>query len=105
MSGFGQQPVGKHTLEKFIPDLMYNAGVPGYFTLHSLRATCATRLYERGFPEQQIQEITGHSSNAVREYKRTSDGMKKAASSALLPMSVPNEAGLLTKSEPVILQQ
>lgn len=75
--------VGVHTLEKIVPTMMAEAGFRGKFTLHSLRATCATRLYESGVDEQAIQEVTGHTSNAVRAYKRTSDGMKKNLSHIL----------------------
>ena len=62
---------------------MASIGVPGSFTLHSLRESCATRLYRKGFDEQQIKEVTGHTSNSVRDYKRTSDAMKRTASLAI----------------------
>ena len=78
--GFCRIAVGVHTLEKFIPKVMKDAGFVGKFTLHSLRATCATRLYNSGVDEQMIQEITGHTSNAVRAYKRTSDEMRENVS-------------------------
>ncbi len=40
----------------------------------SLRATCATRLYEHGVDEQLIMERTGHrSEKGVRVYKRTQE--------------------------------
>ena len=38
-----------------------------------MRATAATRLYAAGVDEQLIAEKTGHRSDAVRSYKRTSD--------------------------------
>lgn len=85
--GFVNVPVGQHVLETFIPGILKEAGFIGRFTLHSLRATCATRLYNKGFDEQLVQEITGHSSVAVREYKRTSDDMKKDASFAIQRIS------------------
>ena len=53
-TGFCRQVVGIHYLEKIIPDLMNEAGVYGKFTLHSLRSTCATRLYCAGMEEQVI---------------------------------------------------
>ncbi len=81
--GFSRQPLGQHLLETFIPGLLAEAGLCGYYTLHSLRATCATRLYRQGFDEQVIMEVTGHSSLAVREYKRTSEEMRKDASLTL----------------------
>ncbi len=81
--GFCNMVVGVHILEKTLPMMMKEAGIEGKFTLHSLRSTCATRLYEKGVDEQIIQEVTGHSSNAVRAYKRTSDGMRANVSSIL----------------------
>ena len=54
-----------------------------YFTTHSLRATCAARLYHAGMDKQLITEITGHKSNAVRLYKRTNDDLKQKASNIL----------------------
>ncbi len=48
-------------------NIMKKAGFKGYFTNHSLRRSCATRLYDAGIPEQVIQETTGH---------RSSDGIK-----------------------------
>lgn len=81
--GYSKQAVGIHTLEKYLKEIFAEAGVPGYFTLHCLRASCASRLYQAGVQEQQIMEITGHVSNAVREYKRTSDEMRENCSEIL----------------------
>ena len=80
-TGFSKQPVGQHTLEGCLSSMIKECGLVGYFTLHSLRATCATRLYNRGMDEQVIMEVTGHTSSAVREYKRTSNEMKRMVSS------------------------
>ncbi len=43
----------------------------GHFTKHSLRASCATRLFEAGTDEQLIKNVTGHKSDAVWDYKKT----------------------------------
>ena len=43
---------------------------PGYFTNHSLRASCASRLFHAGVDEQFICKTTGHRSKAVCIYKR-----------------------------------
>ena len=54
------------------------------YTNHSLRRSCATRLYDGGVPEQLIQETTGHrSSDGVRAYKCTSSALKREASEIL----------------------
>jgi hypothetical protein len=81
--GFGRQPVGHNKLDSIISQMMEEAQVLGFFTLHSLRATAATRLYESGYQEQTIMEVTGHQSSAVREYKRTSDGLQARVSECL----------------------
>ena len=68
-------------------DMCHKDGIPGYFTNHSLRATAATRLYHAKFDEQIIQEITGHRSLVVRQYKRTSTSQKRSASQCILSNS------------------
>lgn len=80
---YARRPVGIHTIEKFLSTMTSKMGTKGRFTPHSLRATTATRLYESGFDEQLIQEQTGHSSTAVRSYKRTSSIMKQEVSKTL----------------------
>ena len=89
-TGFGKQAVGHNTLERIIKDLMLDAGICGFFTLYSLRATAATRLYNNGMDEQAIMHITGHRSAAVREYKRMEEGMKRHLS-AILHTEEPQE--------------
>ena len=66
-----------------IKDICKQAGLDGKFSNHSLRATCATRMYDNKIPEQIIKETTGHCSECVRGYKRTSDELKESASNAL----------------------
>ena len=80
---FAKAPVGVHTLEKMVSGICLEAGFQGVRTNHSLRATAASRLYQKGVDEQLIQEVTGHRSNAVRSYKRTNDCMKQNISSIL----------------------
>jgi len=50
------------------------AGISGFCTNHSLKATTATRLHQSGcVDEQQIMERTGHRSlEAVKSYKTSS---------------------------------
>jgi hypothetical protein len=52
----------------------------GFYSNHSLRATCATRLFEQGVDEQLIAQKTGHRSNAIRGYKRPSANQEKEVS-------------------------
>jgi len=59
------------------------AGFEGFRSNHSLRASAASRLYQQGFDEQLICETTGHRSNAVRGYKRTTAAQKLDISNAI----------------------
>ena len=59
------------------------AGIDGRRSNHSLRAGCATRMYDNGLDEQLICERTGHRSVAVRSYKRTSSCQLKEVFDAL----------------------
>jgi hypothetical protein len=63
-----------------VAKLCERAGFTGNFSNHSLRATAATRLYASGLDEQLISEKTGHRSNAVQAYKRTSEAQMLAVS-------------------------
>ena len=64
---------------------MKSASFEGYYSNHSLRRTCATRLYDRGLPEQLIQEATGHRSvDGVRCYKHTSSSSAKRRASEIM---------------------
>ena len=47
---FCDRPVGVNRLKKFVKNLCIKGGIPGYFTNHSLRSTCATKLYR----EEQV---------------------------------------------------
>ena len=85
---FGQswyinKPVGVNRLRNVICDICHAAGLPGYYTNHSLRSTAATKMYQNGIDEQLIMEIMGHRSLAVCGYKRTSDKQRKMASNCL----------------------
>lgn len=80
---FDDIPVGIHPLQGTVARLCKAAGITGYFTNHSLRATAATRLYSAGIDEQLISEKTGHRSLALRGFKRTSDEQLKTVDSIL----------------------
>ena len=70
--GYSVQPQGIHAIEHTVACLCKEGGIPGYKTNHSLRAMTATRMFASGLDKHLICECTGHSSNAVRNYKRTS---------------------------------
>ena len=77
------KPVGSNKLREVVKDLGKKAGLPGFYSNHSLHSTCATTLYQANVDEQLIQEITGHRSLAVRSYKRTCNSQRKAASQCI----------------------
>ena len=71
------------------------AGICGFKTNHSLRATAATRLYQAGVDEQIIMETTGHkSTNGVRCYKHTSAQQKESVSDILSLAKQPKQIDL-----------
>ena len=81
---YSNKPLGHYTLSKTVARLCREAGISGYKTNHSLRATTATRLYQSGVDEQLVMERTGHRSlEGVRNYKRTSDMQREALSDIL----------------------
>ena len=81
---FSKQPLGHNKLSMMMSSICQDAGIQGFKTNHSLRATSATRLYQQGADEQLIMERTGHRSlEGVRSYKRTSVTQQKAISSML----------------------
>ena len=80
---FCDQPYGLNKVKSTVKQICKEAGLVGKFTNHSLRATCASRMYANEVPEQLIKEITGHRSECVRTYKRTSDKLKEKASRTL----------------------
>ncbi|MES9879628.1 MAG: tyrosine-type recombinase/integrase [Sedimenticola sp.] len=80
---FACAPLGVNQLRGTVARLCMEAGLKGFRTNHSLRATAATRLYQAGLDEQLVCEITGHRSETVREYKRTDLNMKRHASAVI----------------------
>ena len=81
---FSKKPIGHNRLEGTVARMCLQAGIVGFHTNHSLRATTATRLYQAGIDEQLVMEQTGHRSlDGVRNYKHSSDSQKKEISKIL----------------------
>ena len=76
-------PIWHNSLQQTVRRLCVAAGIEGKFTNHSLRATNATRLFEAKVDEQLIMQRTGHSSNAVRSYKRVGEKLRTVTSDVL----------------------
>ena len=67
---------------------------------HSLRASTCTRLFQAKEDEQMIKNVSGHKSDAVRQYKHVNDSLRRKASAAIQGYS--NEsASTSVKSSPV----
>lgn len=80
---FANAPIGIHSLGAVISKMCARAGFVGFYSNHSLRATAATRLFAANVDEQLIKLKTGHSSDAVRSYKRVSDEQLSAMSDVI----------------------
>ena len=59
------KPTGVNCLRNVVRDLCQKAGLPGYYTNHSLHSTAVTKMYQSDIDEQLIMEIMGHRSLAV----------------------------------------
>ena len=103
------QAWGIHQITRTVTRLCKKAGVEGYKTNHSLRATAATRMYQQNVDEQHICETTGHRSSSVRSYKRTSDNQRAHKSDILYnppsvigPESEPSTSSVAIKGDKAI---
>ena len=78
------RPVGHNPLGNTVKRLFAKAGIEGNFTNHSLRCTCATRLFQKGIEEKVIMSVTGHkSTDGIRRYQTISSNQKEAASDVI----------------------
>ena len=78
-------PIGIHTLSKILPEkLCVKAGLPRK-TSHNLRVTCTTRLFQESVDEKLIRERTGHRSNALFKYEKSSSAQQHQVSNILGP--------------------
>lgn len=81
---YSKQPYGHNRLAETVARLCRDAGIPGYKTNHSLRATNATWLFDFNVDEQLIMERTGHlSAEGVRSCERTSQAQHEKLSDIL----------------------
>ena len=55
---YSSQTSGKNTT-KIVSAMCVKAGFVGNFSSHSLRTTCATRLFQSGIEEQLVSSVTG----------------------------------------------
>jgi len=69
MQWYSTAAVGVNTLSTVVSRMCKKAGFAGFSSNHSLRATAATRLFDKGTDEQLIMLKTNHKSTAVRAYE------------------------------------
>ena len=81
---FSVLPLGHNALENMVKKMCKRAGIDGFKTNHSLRATAATRLFQAGVDEQLIMERTAHRSvDGVWSYKRTNQEQRLSLSDVM----------------------
>ena len=56
-----------------VKTMMSEAGVEGYYTNHSPRATAVSRLFQNDVDDRLIKGLTGHRSDALQGYKRETE--------------------------------
>ena len=73
-----------------VKKIMAEAGVKGYFTNHSLRATTVSRLSREGVDDKLIRGVTGHRSETLQSYKRETDEQLVRVSKIVQGQSIEN---------------
>ena len=77
-------PVGKNSLSTMVKDMRGEANIVGK-TNHRLRATGATTLFQKNFPERIVHKVTGHRSlEAIRSYESISVSQNQEVSKVLM---------------------
>ena len=56
-----------------VKTMMSEAGVEGYYTNHSLRATAVSRLFQTDVDDKLIEGVSGRRSHALQGYKRETE--------------------------------
>ena len=90
-SWYTNQPVGHNALERFLKDILKDAGIDyANKSNHSLRATSISRMYQNNVPEKLIMQRSGHlSKEGLMSYQRSSAQQLKSVCTALSASSLP----------------
>ena len=84
-----ESAIGVNTLAKVVKNMCAEAGLSVFCSNRSLRATAATRLFEK-VQEKVVCETTGHRSTAVKKYERRDHKLKIESSNVLQCNSMGN---------------
>ena len=95
---YTSSPLGINRVHSVVTEMLKNSGLDGFFTNHSLRRTCATRLFQAGADVKLVKEITGHVSDSVHKYQTTSDDQRMHLSSIIQGDVLPIK---LSQAEPM----
>ena len=77
-------PIGKNTLRNVVSNLCKEAGIEGYKTNPSLKATACSLALSKGVPDKLIMERTGHkNSTSLHTYQIVSGKDKESISDVL----------------------
>ena len=78
------QAVGVNMIAQVVKNLTSNIDSSGYFTNHSLRRTCVSRLNQAGIPIEGVKKKTGHrTTEGVMSYDVVSEAQLSAQSAAI----------------------
>ena len=84
-----KQVLGKNQLGTKMSTISSDAKLSTIYTNHCIRATCVTRLANKGFSISDIQAVTGHKrADSVQRYIKQIDSEKKRKLSNALSTSV-----------------
>ena len=93
--------IGIKTICTTVKHLCCLAGLPsGNFRNHSLHASTCTHMFQAHQDERLIKHVSGHKSNAVRQYKHVNDSLHRKASTAIQGIS--NEVPALSQEKRVV---
>lgn len=81
---FKNMPIGKHSLDVILPNLCSAIGTKRK-TSHCLRVTCVSNLFQASVEEKLIRGRSGHVSNALLGYEKTSQQQEIKVSNLLNP--------------------
>ena len=85
--------VHKNKLQQIVKQMFPDANIEGNFTNHSLRATCATQLFDSRVSEALVQKQTEHKSiESLSLYEPVTNKQRKVVSDFIQHVVDPDSA-------------